>query len=243
MTLGGNDKKKVAFLCVLGAIALYELYASVLAGPSVTPATPPARRAGAATVPGAVPSQDGPDAAGGSPQASTSRSPVRTGRTGEWQPVLRKKHDAKAIDPLVVDPRLRTDLLAKVQNEELAGGSRNLFQFGQPPPPPKVELPKGAEPIVALADRPKPAPPKPVTPAEPQDPPISLKYYGFFVQRDNGKKTAFFLDGDDILTAGEGQMLKKRYKVVRIGANSVVMQDGESQHLQTINITPEDASG
>jgi len=243
MTLGSNDKKKVAFLCLLGAIALYAFYDNVLAGPSVTPASPPARRAGAAAVPGAVPNQDEPDAAGGSPQASASRSPVRTGRTGEWQPVLRKKHDAKPIDPMGVDPRLRTDLLAKVQNEDLAGGARNLFQFGQPPPPPKVELPKGAEPVVTLAQRPKPAPPKPETPADPQEQPISLKYYGFFVQRDNGKKTAFFLDGDDILTAGEGQVLKKRYKVVRIGANSVVMQDGESQHLQTINITPQDASG
>ncbi len=47
-----------------------------------------------------------------------------------------------------MDPTLRLDLLAKVQNVNLEGGERNLFQFGAAP------LPKTPEPKII----PKPVP-------------------------------------------------------------------------------------
>ena len=42
--------------------------------------------------------------------------------------------------------------------------------------------------------------------------------------RGTGKK-AFFLDGEDILVATEGELVKQRYRVVRIGLSSVDLQD------------------
>ena len=121
----------------------------------------------------------------------------------------------------------------------LPADSRNLFTFGVPPPP-KVELPKGAEPKIVPTTfvgprqlpvvqnesaREAPAPPPP---------PITFKYYGYSTARANGKKTAFFLDGDEILVAGEGETVKRRYRVVRIGVSSVMMEDVESKRQQPL---------
>ena len=41
MTLGAGDKKKVAILCGLGAVAAYFLYTNVLSGPASGPAAAP----------------------------------------------------------------------------------------------------------------------------------------------------------------------------------------------------------
>ena len=154
--------------------------------------------------------------------------------------MLHSKRPEDRIDPMTIDPILRLDLLAKVQGVELAGGSRNLFQFSTPPvkvealkgPEPKV-VPKPGSPVVQAGDDPaKPAGPPP-------PPPINLKYYGFSTARNNGRKTAFFLDGDEISVAAEGDTVKKRYRVVRIGVNSVVMEDTESKRQQSLPLTEE----
>jgi len=83
-------------------------------------------------------------------------------------------------------------------------------------------------------------PPPPPKPAEPPPPPINLKYYGYSSAKDN-RKRAFFLDGDDILVAAEGETVKKRYRVVRIGVNSVVMEDTQFKHEQTLPLQEEAA--
>ncbi len=82
-----------------------------------------------------------------------------------------------------------------------------------PPPPPEV----------AKAEPPKPPPP-----------PIPLKFYGFVNPLKAGTKRAFFLEGDEIHVAAEGDIIKKRYKVVRIGVNSAVVEDTQFQHQQTL---------
>jgi hypothetical protein len=38
-------------------------------------------------------------------------------------------------------------------------------------------------------------------------------------------KHAFFLDNDEIIVAGEGDLIKKRYKILRIGVNSAEVED------------------
>jgi len=63
-----------------------------------------------------------------------------------------------------------------------------------------------------------------------------LKFYGFVHQVKGGTKKAFFLEGDEILIAAEGDIIKQRYKVVRIDANSVVVEDTQLQHLQTLRL-------
>ena len=61
------------------------------------------------------------------------------------------------------------------------------------------------------------------------------------VSIDN-KKTAFFLDGEDIILATEGMTVKRRYRIVRINAESVVIEDTDVKREQTVKIS-EDAGG
>ena len=110
--------------------------------------------------------------------------------------MLHSKRPEDRIDPMTIDPVLRLDLLAKVQGVELAGGSRNLFQFSTPPV--KVEALKGPEPKVF----PKPGSPgvragdDPAKPAgPPPPPPINLKYYGLLQRRAimEGRRRSFWM--------------------------------------------------
>jgi hypothetical protein len=152
------------------------------------------------------------------------------------------KRPEERPDPAGIDPTLFLDRLKKVQAVDLAGGSRNLFQFSAPPPPPKpVEIAK-VEPKVV----PKPPePPKPVVPAgpPPEPPPVPppYKFYGYST-RNNGKKTAYFLDGEDILLATEGDTLKKKYKVLRIAPNSVTVEDLDAKKQVSVPLTDESPS-
>ncbi len=251
MKLGTENKKKVAFLAVLALVAGYLVYTNVLSGPAGTPdrgGAPPAQEPARAGPEGTPP---GPEGAPGQDTARTEApgpkgTPPDSNRSGssarneEFHPVLHSKRPEDRIDPMTIDPVLRLDLLAKVQGVELAGGSRNLFQFSTPPV--KVEALKGPEPKVF----PKPGSPgvragdDPAKPAgPPPPPPINLKYYGFSTARNNGRKTAFFLDGDEISVAAEGDTVKKRYRVVRIGVNSVLMEDTESKRQQSLPLTAE----
>jgi hypothetical protein len=68
----------------------------------------------------------------------------------------------------------------------------------------------------------------------PAPPPIPLKFYGYSIPVLKGDKRVFFLDGDDIIVVNEGQMIKNRYKVVRIGINSVVVEDVQFSSQQTL---------
>ena len=81
-------------------------------------------------------------------------------------------------------------------------------------------------------------PPPPVVPP----PPLTMKYYGLATKRIDGKKTGFFLDGEEIILANEGMIVKKRFKVVRINPESVVLENLEFKAQQTLKIA-EDAGG
>jgi len=227
MKLGANEPKKLVMLGLLVLLAGYLVYSNVFSQSEAPAASAGGSRAAAApaVAPVSAPAE--------SPQTAAPRAPNRN-RSDEFHPVLRSKRPEDRIDPTKVDPTLRRDLLAKLQAVPTAAGGRNLFQFGQPPP--KAEPPKGPEPKViprplapAMANGEPPKPPGP-----PPPPPINLKYYGFSSMRAGGAKTAFFLDGEDILVAKEGETLKRRYRLLRIGLTSVVMEDTESKRQQTI---------
>lgn len=220
MKLGANEPKKVAALAVLVIGGGYVFYANVISSPGPSAAVP------RATVSSALASAPAPVSA----PVSAPRAPEHTTRSrqsDEFHPVFRSKRPEDRPDPELSDPTLRLDLLAKVQQISVSGDGRNVFQFYEPPVKP---LPK-PEPVVTL-----PPPVNPTPPPPPPPPPlkIPLRYYGFSSVVGSSAKTAYFLDGDDILVAKEGEMVKRRYKVVRIGTNSVVMEDSESKRQQTL---------
>jgi hypothetical protein len=237
MKLGTENRMKVGILAVLALLAGYLVYTNVFSTPG-SGGPPPAPQEPARASAPAVPDAEQNTPRTEAPRAADSSRGASRGRNEEFHPVLHSKRPEDRIDPLTMDPTLRLDLLAKVQGVELAGGSRNLFQFSAAPV--KTEALKGPEPKVMPGPRSAQAgddPPKP--PGPPPPPPINLKYYGFSTARNNGRKTAFFLDGDEIWVAAEGDTVKKRYRVVRIGVNSVLMEDTESKRQQSVPLTEE----
>jgi hypothetical protein len=125
-----------------------------------------------------------------------------------------------------------------VQAVELADVGRNIFQFGAAPPPPSkpIELPTNV-PKIAINHPPATAPPPQPTgpPPPPPPPPITFKYYGYKISKVTGLKEAFLLDGDDIIIAGENEQVKRgRYRVLRIGNNSITIEDTQYKHSQTL---------
>ncbi|HTT63093.1 MAG TPA: hypothetical protein VMG35_14665 [Bryobacteraceae bacterium] len=233
MNLGANRRN----LAVLGGLVLlgsYLLYTNVLSGPSYSePSRSSSTRARPAA--GSVPP------AGFDDTQSASRRPAPSSRLSEeFRPSLKPKRPEDRVDPMTIDPTLRLDLLAKVQAVNMEGGHRNLFQVGAAPLPPEPTVPvKTKTQVAMMGPQLPPEPPKPAPPPPP--PPINLKYYGYSSVRGDNQKHAFFLDGDDILVAGEGETVKKRYRVVRIGVNSVVMEDTQFKHQQTLPLQQEAA--
>lgn len=232
----GAEPKKVAILGALLVAAAVILYFNVFSGPS-EPA--PARVSTPATAlpviadpPVARPRADRKRAA-----KSVSEFTIREGvAPGEEKP-----------DPATIDPTLRLDLLAKLQTVELPATMRNIFQYGSAPPPPAavkpVDLPKSPpkiainQPGLSTPGGPPPPPPAPTAP------PMTFKYYGYEVLKSDGRKQAFLLDGDDIIIAGENEEVKRgRYKVVRIGVNSIVIEDTQFKSTQTLPLAENTAA-
>ena len=166
-----------------------------------------------------------------------------------FHPTLKQDKD-NPVDYTKIDPTLRLDLLAKLQTVTVEGSGRSLFDFGVAPV--VAELAKAVGPIKpgakADAGSPKPGDPgaKPVEPSKPPPAPIPLKFYGFVNPATGngtapGPKRAFFLDGDDIFVAAEGDTIKNRYKVIRIGVNSAVVEDTSAKNEQTLKLMDEAA--
>ena len=232
MTLGTGNKKQTYFLGLLIVVAAYLLYDNVLSGPSVPVQQQTARRPAAEQSSSPIPAVPG-----AAPKRLAARS-----RSEEVHWVFMPRRPEERPDPASIDPTLYLDRLKKVQSVDLAGGSRNVFQFSAAPAP-KVEPPKGPEPKVAVV---KPEAPKPVVPPGPPPEPAAVpppyKFYGYSTSRNNGKKTAYFLDGEDILLATEGDTLKRRYKVVRIAPNSVTVEDLDMKKQVSVPLTDESQS-
>ena len=224
-----TEKNKIYALAVLAVVAAYLLWSNTGSDSSPAPTTAETAR----VAPPVAPDQS---------QTATpvQRRGLASRGSAEFRPRLGSKRPEERVDPNKVDPTLRLDLLAKVQNVPLEGGSRNLFQFGvAAPAAPLTPLPK--VPNVRI-NGPAPAPVAATPPGlspEPQAPPIPLKYYGFANAKNEARKKAFFLDGEDIIVAWEGDTVKSRYKIVHIGVNSVEMEDTQLKSRQTLPLEAE----
>ncbi|MGA7471262.1 MAG: hypothetical protein WCC71_12625 [Candidatus Sulfotelmatobacter sp.] len=117
--------------------------------------------------------------------------------------------------PQSLDPTLQLQQLAAIEQIKYEGSGRNIFVSQAEP-----EIPK---PITTGATGPNDVrtyqPPAAASP-----PPIPLKFFGFANQPGEPKKV-FLSKGEDVFIAGEGEIVDRRYKVVRISPTSVEIQD------------------
>jgi hypothetical protein len=78
---------------------------------------------------------------------------------------------------------------------------------------------------------------------------IPLQYYGYVkptpslpqlangASNSAGNNRGFFLDGDNVLVASEGEVLKQRYLVVELTPNSARLEDTQLRQGQTLPVT------
>jgi hypothetical protein len=126
-------------------------------------------------------------------------------------------------------------LLARLQTVTVAGATRSLFEFAAAPPPKIVEPKIIPRPVQGPKPPPKPEDSKAAEIPKAPPPPIPLKFYGYIQPRTaQGPKRAFFLQGEDIFVASEGETVKSRYRIVRIQPNSAIVEDTEHKHEQSL---------
>ena len=66
-----------------------------------------------------------------------------------------------------------------------------------------------------------------------------MKFYGYSGALRSTVRRAFFLDGEDIVQAGENETIRNRYKIIRIGVNSAVVEDTVAKNQQTLPLAEE----
>jgi hypothetical protein len=126
---------------------------------------------------------------------------------------VKKERPAQSLDPT-----LHLKLLAVSEAIKYEGSGRNIFVSQA-----EVFIPTpGAS---GATDKPdKRADGGYHLPGPPAATPIPLKYFGLS-NRPGEPKKVFLVKGDDVFIAGEGEIVDRRYKVVRITPTSVDIQD------------------
>jgi hypothetical protein len=152
----------------------------------------------------------------------TGSTTTAAGRSG-----MRRSASGKVV-PLVeprLDPTLDLNLLSQSEEIKYAGNGRNIFVAGSLP----IEKPKGT----GATDQPT-ALHQP--PAIPPPPPITLKFFGF-ANRPGETKRVFLSQGEDVFIAAEGDIVDRRYRILRISPNAVDVEDVINNNRQSLPLT------
>ncbi|MGO9088254.1 MAG: hypothetical protein ACLQBK_23835 [Candidatus Sulfotelmatobacter sp.] len=161
-----------------------------------------------------IPMLTGPSSPESSAQAAAP-VPRVTARPAKKVGKLGKKERAESLDPT-----LRLELLAASEKTQYQGSGRNIFVSQAEE---VVIPPVGASPVTdpqKAQEEAKYQGPPPIQ----APPPIPLQFYGFASRAGEAKKI-FLKLGDDVWVAGEGEIVDRRYKVIRITPTSVEIQD------------------
>jgi len=118
--------------------------------------------------------------------------------------------------------------LARLEAEprEVKAGQRDIFEFGRPPAPPITAREPEPEPVMAEVV-PTPVP-------TPQLPPLNVKFIGS-LDDSRGLKVAILLtDKNELLTGQVGEVVANRYRIGKIGFESVDLEDVTSGSTRRI---------
>ena len=145
------------------------------------------------------------------PQPSSTSNSRPAARRSSAPAAAKKLPNAQTLDPT-----LHLNQLALTEQIKYEGSGRNIFvaQADAVIPTPGSSGATDQQPkdrIIQIQ-----APPAP--------PPIPLKFFGFASHSGETKKI-FLSKAEDVFIAGEGEIVDRRYKVVRISPTSVEIQD------------------
>lgn len=225
MTLGADKKSLTRLgvvLAVLAAVVYYQFFRA--------PATADYGRAAAVPPPAAAAPQPAP----------AQEKTEKTFRRGErFRPRMGRSKSAAPPDLRTADPTLRTDLLAGVRGVAFEAIERDIFNFGvrKAPPPPSPEKTQAAQQRLQEQiekQRKAQQPSRPPQTGKPAMPRLTWKYYGLAGKPGANVRRGFLLDGEEIVIGGEGEVLRDRYKIKRIGFDSIVIEDLQFQQEQAL---------
>jgi hypothetical protein len=159
-----------------------------------------------------------------------SDNPAESGR----QPSNRTGQSGGQTVPDVPVVDLRLERLHD-EREELPESNRDPFRFRPKAPPPAP--PRSASSSLPAPRPPEFAPPPPLVPAgPPPPPPIPVKFFGLVVLR--GERVATFTDTRGNTFYGkEGDIIEGRYRVLRVGTDSVELAYLDGRGRTTIRLT------
>jgi len=136
--------------------------------------------------------------------------------------------DSKFVPLDVHEPQLRIDELEKLRKLEYSGSHRNIFVAAPPPIP-----------VAAVAA----APPPFVGPKLPPPPPplqVPAEFFGYATQPHAGRRVAFLTSGEDVLLVAEGDTFLNRFRLVRVGNDSLDVEEISSGRHASLNMVPSD---
>lgn len=154
-----------------------------------------------------------------SPHAAVAATPTAiSAPAAPARPSSRGKKMTTAAPSL--DPTLRFDWLKASEDVAYEGRGRNIFRA-------EIEIPKPVAPPVPdqAVNAPPPGPPPP--------PPITLKFFGY-ANHPGERRRVFLEQNGDIFVAHEGDIVDRRYKILRIMPNAVEVEDVLNNNRQSI---------
>lgn len=171
----------------------------------------------------------GPSAPPVNAQPGNAAAPNAQGAKAN-RPARRQPAKATLPEENSLDPRLRLALLKTSEDTEYQGSGRNIFRAEAEP-----IIPKQIDNGLKKKEDAKTITPPPPPPPPPGPPPIPLKFFGFASR--SGAKSVFLSKGDEVFVATEGQVVDRQYKVLKINANSVEIEDLFNNNRQTVPLT------
>jgi hypothetical protein len=156
-----------------------------------------------------------PGTVGGTPAVSSTRGGTRTSGGGAQ----------------VQAPDVHLEALEQ-ERPKPGDVDRNLFRFKSKPttqPAPASVTPKAAEP---------PAPSGPSTPTgPPPPPPIPFKFIGVLEVPGQSRRVAILSDPRGVYHGREGDIIEGRYRILKIGVESLEMAEVNGRGRQTIRLS------
>lgn len=156
----------------------------------------------------------------GDPVSATTAAAVRT-------PAASRERQAVVVDVVGLDA------LTRGRPEPQAGG-RNPFRFRAAAPVPGPSIAAGPNAGVGGPATPV-GTPVPVGPPPP--PPIALKFIGVVEQAPSRLKLAVLSDGRNVFYGKEGDTIEGRYRIERIGIESIEMAYIDGRGRQTLRLS------
>ena len=129
-------------------------------------------------------------------------------------------------DPVVrVDnPHIRMEEIERARKTEYKSSGRNPFSPIQAPSQ-HVPLPTQTHEFVGPKEPPPPPPLPPLT--------LPVKFFGFGTVPNGTVRLAFLTDGDQVHVVAEGEVLLKRFRILRIGNASLEFEEISSGRIGT----------